>query len=251
MQYIIAYDNYSVKEINEIEQIFKPHNVAKKSLVQFDLEASAAIIITLMLGKLIITGIGNSIGHDVWEKLKLKFSNSSKSKDSTIELHLQSDTQQIRLNIIAKDSNTIKKAFDTADSAVQKIEPNVTNITLFFDPQTQQWQYIERQEFIRKLTISAASTNVITKKNRKFKFTKESLENSTKTSIGLPVMLGHGGKQIGEVTKAWVDGEVLYHEIGIYDGIPAKDIEELEKILRSGGGPSMGLTYDQSNNSRD
>ena len=54
-----------------------------------------------------------------------------------------------------------------------------------------------------------------------------------------------------KLLKAWVDGEVLYHEIGIYDGIPAKDIEELEKILRSGGGPSMGLTYDQSNNSRD
>ena len=75
-----------------------------------------------MLGHLIIAGIGNSIGHDVWEKLKLKFSNSNKSKDSTIGLHLQSDTQQIRLNIIAKDSSTIKKAFDTADSAVQKIE---------------------------------------------------------------------------------------------------------------------------------
>ena len=244
MQYIIAHDNYSIEEINEIEQILRPHNVTKRSLAQFSLETPEAIIITIIFGNMVIAGIGNSIGHDIWEKLKLKFSDKNKPKDSTIGVHLQSNTQQIRLSIVIKDSQTTKIAFDTADSAIQKIEPDVTSITLFFDPQTQQWQHIKKQNFIQKMSTPVASTNGINKKNHKFTFTKKSLENNAQASMGLPVTLGHGGKQIGEVTKAWVDDEILYYEIGIYDGVSANDIKKMEKILRSGGGFSMGLAYD-------
>ena len=252
MQYIIAYDGYSLSEINEIAQIVKSDNIKIKPLIQLEFEASAlTIIITIILTKLadsIITGIGNSIGQDIWKKLKVWLSSKNRSKEFAIGLILQTNTQKIQLNIKGNDPKTIEKALDTVDNAIQKIKPNEANISFFFDSKTQQWDYIRKQGFKRLMTFRVADTNILTQKNRQLSFTKESLEESVKHNIGLPVTLEHGGKQIGEITKAWVDKETLYQEIGIYNDVTTDDEKQMEEILQSGGGISIGFTYNQSNN---
>lgn len=242
----IQSDGWSVDEINEIKKILELDNVTIKSLAQFDFGVSTAIIIVVsMFGGAIISGIGNSIGQDIWKKLKSKFSDRAKTnKNSTIGFVFESDTQKIQLNIKTKDSNIIEKAFDTANEAIQKIKLDVTNASLFFDPKTQEWQHIKKQKFIRKITNPVANTDIVEQGGKKFQFTKEALERGAKQAVGLPITLGHGGKQIGEVIRSWVKDETLYDEIGIYEGTSAEDIEELDKLIRSGGGLSIGISFD-------
>ncbi len=239
-------EGWSETELEEIENIFESHDVKRRSLAQFDAGISVGIIIIVsMFGGAILSGIGNSIGKDIWDKLKSKFSTRAKNnKHSTIGFVFKNGEQKVQLNIKTENPEIIEKAFSIVDKTLEKIIPNEKNISLYFDPKTETWSKIEDKKFMRKFSHAVANTDVVEQGDKKYRFTKESLENGAKTSVGLPVTLGHGGKQIGEVTKSWMNSDVLMHEIGIYEGTSDEDLKELERIISSGGGLSMGVSFD-------
>ena len=240
MAYEIAHDGYSAKEIEEIVDILQSDDVTIKQAVQFEYEALHTLLIILtLMGKEIVLGIGNSIGRDIWEKLKKKLSTKN---NSNIQVIIRNDSKSIQLTIPATESSTILIAFDSAENAIQQTSTNTTSIKLFFDTKTQKWIEIKKRPIARKITSPVMDTNPIKTRNREYKFPKTVLEQLASKMIGKPVTLGHGGKQIGEITNAWVEGETLYHELGIYEGLSDEDSSTLEDILRSGGGVSMGIT---------
>ena len=245
----IETDGWSNSEIKEIEAILDQNELSKKALAQFDFGISTAIIIVVsMFGGAILSGIGNSIGKDIWNKLKIKFIERAKNnKHSTIGMRFENENQKIQFNIKTEDPQKIEKAFDTIDDEFKKIQLDRKNMSFYFDPKSQLWHTTEKRAFIKKMVNPIAKVGIIEQGGKKYGFTKKALEEGIPQSIGLPVTLGHGGKQIGEIIKAWMEGEILMNEIGIYEGISDDDLEELEKILQMGGGVSMGLSFNPNN----
>ena len=240
---IIQFEGWSDTEIVAIEDILRSHNIEKKYLAQFDSDSTTAIIFVIHMSYLIASGIGNAIGQDIWNKLKFKLSSSSNNNRSTIKFLLKNEQQEIHLDINSHDKAIVQKALDSIDNILELTNPADKKITLYFEPNIQEWNEIIPKKFMKKYICVIADTRPIKKDGKTYQFTKESLTGSCYTAIGNPVTLGHGGKQIGEVTKAWMNNDCLMHEIGIYEGTSDTDLQELQKIIDSGGGLSMGIVF--------
>lgn len=242
---LIESEGWSDSELEEIEQVFESFTVTKRKLAQFDDGVSVAIIIVMsVFGGAILTGVGNAIGKDVWDKLKSRLVSRSKNNNSTIGFLLKNNVQQIQLNIDSKDSSSVEQALSSIDDSLNQITPDGKIVSLYFDAHTKTWIKCTPKKFMKKFSHAVANTDVVEQGGKCFRFTKESLEKNIESYVGLPVTLGHGGKQIGEVTKAWMHGEVLMHEFGIYEDTSDEDLAELERMMSSGGGLSIGVSFD-------
>ena len=119
----IKSEGWSYMELAAIKDIFRPHNVEKMHLAQFDANASAAIIFVIQMSCILASGIGNAIDQNIWDKLGSKLSSTSNNNQSTIKFLLKNKQQEIHLDIDSHDNTLIKMALDSIDDVLQQTIP--------------------------------------------------------------------------------------------------------------------------------
>lgn len=244
----IETDGWEENEINEIVEILNSsREVTKRELKQFDGGISIAIyIIVGIVGVAVLKGFGDAIGKDAWEKLKSIFVKRSKEKkNSTIGLKVQNEKYKAQFNIKTEDPELIDRAFTTIEKTFKEIGENDENTKFFFDNGKKEWVQIKRTEIIQRYSGIAASTGLVKQGEKITDFTLEDLNEHAKKMVGTPLTIGHGGKQIGEITKAWVDEEKLMFEAGVYEGTSEEDMKKMEEIIKSGGAVSISFSDDR------
>lgn len=244
----IESDGWSDEELSAIAEILKTENISYKKIAQFDFGISIVVVIVVsMFGGAVITGIGSAIGTDIWNSLKNKFKKHSENgKNSSIGFKLKNESYSVNLNFETDDPAIIERAFDTVDTALTSIKAEEKNSSFHFDNSEKQWVKIQKSEFQKTIEGIAATTEPVEQGGKKFRFSKDALIDAAKQLLGLPLNLGHGGKQIGEVISAKFEDNKLKYTAGIYDTTSTEDIETFEKIVKNGGGVSLGMSYADS-----
>lgn len=241
----ISTDRWEDHEVDElIEVIGKEHSIERKELAQFDFGITLAISIGISFAGGIATGIGESIGKDAWEKLKSKFvKRAEEKKHSAISFRFKNEKTAVTLNVKTEDPRLIKKALDAIEPVLEKISPSDEKSSFFFDSKKESWIKTEKRAYMKTCKGIAAATGLVKQGDKTYDFTVADLENQAKGLLGCPITLGHIGKQIGEITKTYVKDGKLFYEGGIYEGTSKEDLDELEKIISSGGGVSMSFSH--------
>jgi len=240
----IATEGWNEEEINDLCKIFPSETVIdRKNLAQFVSGIEVAIIIGIAVGSGTLAGFSGSIGADLWKKLKGKFSQRVKeNKNTSIELKITDESKSIIFNLKTEDSSLIEKAFDTIGEMFENIK-NKTHLKFYFDEKKEVWTKIEESEFIKTVSGIAATTSPVKKGKKTYRIPLKVLEKSAHSLIGVPLTLGHGGKEIGKITKAWIEDEKLCYEGGIYKIASKEDVAKFEEIIENGGGVSIGMTF--------
>ena len=239
----IATEGWSKEEIDDVCKIF-PTEIAikRKKLSQFEAIIEPAIIVYIV-GSGILGGFLGAIGSDGWNKLKEKFSSRVKEdKNSSFSLEIRDGPKTRKFNLKTDDSSLIEKAFDTMNETLRKNENDALS-KFYSDEKTKDWIKIEEGAFIKTVTGICATTTPIRRGKKMVKFSVEVLEKSAPSLVGVPITIGHGGKEIGKITKTWVNDEKLHYEGGIYATASKEDIETFEDIIKNGGGVSIGASY--------
>lgn len=241
---IISTEGWDEEEINDLCDIFSTETtIERKKIAQFVSGVEIAIFIAIAIGSGTLAGFSGSIGADIWKKLKGKFSGRIReNKNSSISLKLTDDMKTISFNLKTEDSTLVEKAFDTIDKMLKGSERD-TNQKFHFDEKKEQWIKIEESKFSKTVTGVAASTTPVKKGKKTYQIPLEVLKKSAHTLVNTPITLGHGGKEIGKITKAWVEDEKLYYEGGIYETASPEDVAAFERIIQNGGGVSIGMTF--------
>ena len=239
----ISTDGWEESDIEEICTAFPPSTkIEQKNLTQLLSGLEIAIIIGIVIGGKVTDGFFGAIGGDIWDKLKNKFSkDANEKKYSTIGLEVTNGTSTAKFNLKTKDPVAIERAFDTIDDILTQVKTNEIKSQYHFDDKNKNWIKIEDRKFAKRVEGIVASTELVKKGDKIIQFTVPELEKFASQMIDSPLTLEHGGKQIGKITKAWVEDEKLKYEAGIYEGITEEDEEKLNDIISSGGGPSIGF----------
>jgi hypothetical protein len=242
----IETDGWEENEIDEIANILDSSGeITKRELKQFELVTAVAIIIGITFGVSFLKGFGDEMGRDVWKTLKTKFVERTKEKkNSTIGFKFQNNNSKVKFNVKTDDPELIDKAFTTIEDKLKEINEKEKDSSFFFDNEKREWVKIEKTNFSQKYSGIAASTGLIKQGEKSTHFTIEDLNEYAKKMIGTPLTIGHGGKQIGEITKAWVEDEKLMYEAGMYDGTSEEDRKKVEEIIKSGGAVSISFSDD-------
>ena len=227
---IIQSDGWSENEIKEISQILDHEKISNRKLAQFDCGLSFAIVVVVsMFGGAIITGIGNSIGADVWKGLKDKFSKKVKEgKSSSISFVFKNERYSSSFNIKTENEEVLEKAFDTIDSAFENISEEKTSF--YFEPKTTKWVKTIKSDFVKEITGIAATTDKVIQGGKPFQFSEDALKDASKKLVGLPLTIDHGGKQIGEITSSWYENGQLKYKAGIYNTTSEEDMKTFNTI---------------------
>lgn len=239
----ISTDGWEESDIGEIYTAFPPSTkIEQKNLTQLLSGLEIAIIVGIVIGGKISDGFFGAMGGDIWNKLKNKFSKDAKEKKySTIGLEITDGTSTAKFNLKTKDPVAIEYAFDTINDVLTRIKIDEIKNQYYFDDKNKNWIKIEDRKFAKRMNGIAASTELVKKGDKIIQLTVPELEKFASQMINSPLTLEHGGKQIGKITKAWVEDEKLKYEAGIYEGITEEDEAKLNDIIRSGGGPSIGF----------
>ena len=240
---IIATEGWTKEEINDLTQIFpKEFPIIQKNLAQFVSDVEVGIVITFIVSG-VVGGLSGKIGSDIWDKLKEKFSQKSKEdKNTSIGLEIIDGEKVRKLSLKTENPDLIQKAFDTI-SEVLKNDKNEKEVKHHFDEEKMSWIKVEESEFIKTVTGVGATTKPVKKGNKIYQMSLETLQKYAHTFVGKPITIGHGGKEIGKITKSWVEDDKLYYEGGIYKTASQEDILKFENIVKNGGGVSIAYSY--------
>lgn len=164
------------------------------------------------------------------------------NKHSSIGFEISNGTSTTRLSLKTEDPDLIERAFETIDTVFGQVNDSETKSQFYFDNQKEKWVKVIDRQFVRKVKGIAASTTPVKKGNRIIKLTTDELENLASQMQDTPLTLGHGGKQIGKITRAWVEDDKLMYEGGIYEGLTKEENDRIDQITKSGG-VSIGFKY--------
>jgi len=243
----IETDGWEENEIDEIVNILDSSGeITKRELKQFELVTAAAIIIGFIIGTSFLKGFGDEMGRDAWKKLKSKFVERTKEKKiSTIGFKFQNKDSKIKFNVKSDDPEIVDRALTSVEEKLKEISEKEKDVSFFFDNGEKEWIKIEKTNFIQKYSGIAATTGLVKQGEKSTHFTIEDLNEHAKKMVGTPLTIGHGGKQIGEITKAWVEDEKLMYDAGVYEGTSEADMKILKDIIESGGGVSISFSDDK------
>ncbi|MDC8451957.1 MAG: hypothetical protein LV477_03480 [Candidatus Nitrosotalea sp.] len=241
----IATEGWDEKDVENISSVFpSSFNIERKKLSQFSAGLDLAILFVVIVGGKIFGGFLESIGSDVWSNIKNRLSQrAEEGKNSTISFEFRNDVSIAKLNLKTEDPVLIKRAFETIDNALGQIKSDEVSPMLYFDNDQKIWIKIKEREFSKTISGIMASTIPIKKGDKIVQFSISQLKEIASQIVNSPFTLGHGGKQIGRVTKAWVEGNELKYEAGIYEGLTSEDEKELNDISQTGG-VSMGFSHE-------
>lgn len=239
----IATDGWEKGDIDKICNMFPSTiNIETKNLAQFQAEIVDGIVIGIIIGG-VMTGFLNAIGADAWSSLKKIFIQRAKeNKHSSIGFEISNETLSTRLSLKTEDPSLIDRAFETIDNALEQVSNTEVKSQFHFDNDKKIWIKILDRKFTRTVKGIAASTTPIKKGDRTIKLTVDELKKLALQMQDNPLTLGHGGKQVGKITRAWVEDDKLMFEGGIYDGLTKEESDGIDEIIKSGG-VSIGFKY--------
>jgi hypothetical protein len=232
----IATDGWEKVDIDKIRDMFPSTiNIETKNLAQFQAEIVHGIVIGIIIGG-VMTGFLNAIGADAWNSLKKIFIQRAKeNKHSSIGFEISNETSTTRLSLKTEDPSIINRAFETIDNALEQVSSTEVKSQFHFDNDKKIWIKIVDREFARKVNGIAATTTPVKKGDRTIKLTVDELKKLALQMTDNPLTLGHGGKQVGKITRAWVEDDKLMFEGGIYDGLTKEESDKMDEIIKSGG----------------
>ena len=244
----IATEGWDEKDIENICSAFPSSlNVERKKLSQFAAGIDLAILFVVIVGGKIFGGFLESIGSDAWSNIKNKLSNrATEGKNSQISFEFRTDISIAKLNLKTEDPALIERAFETMDNALGQIKDNEVSPMLYFDNNQKIWVKVHERKFSKTISGIMASTIPIKKGDEIVQFNISQLKEIASQIVNSPFTLGHGGKQIGRVTRSWIDGNELWYEVGIYEGLTPDDEKKLDNVFQTGG-VSMGFSHEFEN----
>jgi len=239
----IATDNWEEQDIDEIFNIFPSDvKIERKNLAQFQADMVQGIVIGVIISG-VLTGFLNAVGSDTWGGLKKIFSQRAReNKHSSIGFEISNENSTTRLSLKTEDPDLIKRAFETVDTALGQINNVEVKSQFHFENDKKIWIKIMDRQFARKVHGIAATTTPVNKGDTTVQLTTDELKNLASQMQDMPLTLGHGGKQVGKITKAWVKDDKLMFEGGIYEGLTQEENDAVDRMIVSGG-VSIGFEY--------
>lgn len=222
-------------DVSEIENILSSKFSIKKETVQ-RWEAGALDpalqIIFYWIGKDIVSRFLNSVGNDIWTRLKQKISKQvSEKKYPGLRFSIENKNQKITLDLRTDDPKLIEKAMDSMQSALDLVEKQEERTELYFDTKTAEWVKMSKKKIVKTIKGICAAANVpIEKAGKTMMLRTEDLPSIAAKQVGLPISIEHKGRPVGVVTKAWVDGDVVRFEGGIFDELSKDEETALETM---------------------
>ena len=238
---VLATEYVNDGDVSEIENIFSSKFSIKKETVQRweagELLGPTLWIIFYWVGREIVSGFLNSVGNDIWNQLKQKISKQvSEKKYPGVRFSIEYKNQKITLDLRTDDPKLIEKGMDSMQSALDLVEKQEERAELYFDTKTAEWVKISKKNIVKTIEGICAAANVpIEKGSKTMMLRTEDLPEIAEKQVGLPISIEHKGRPVGVVTKAWVDGDVVRFEGGIFEGLS----NEEEKALETMKGVSM------------
>ena len=239
-----ANEYWDKDDVDEILDIFSGKlPIEKKEIGRWEAEELAPVLWIgfTWVGQNIAAGFLNSLGSDLWNSLKDKLIKKQSEKNySEFRFSIEGSNQKISLDMNTNNPELLKRGLDTVDHALQQINPNEARQDFHFDNEKQEWIKEGSKKIVQTMTgVSIAAEIPFEKNGKTIRLRKEDLPNIAASQVGLPLTLGHGGRSIGVITKAWVDDNKVKFEAGIFEGLTEDEQKELEKT----NGVSMEFSH--------
>ena len=230
----IANEYWDERDVNEISELFSDKfSVVKKEIGRWEAEELAPVLWLgfVWVGQNIAAGFLNALGSDLWNSLKDKLAKKQSEKNySEFRFSIEGSNQKISLDMNTNNPELLKRGLDTVDRALQQIDPSEVRQDFHFDNEKQEWIKEGSKKIVKTITgVSIAAEVPFEKNGKTIRLRKEDLPDIATRQVGLPLTLGHGGRSIGVITKAWVDDNKVKFEAGIFDGLTEDEQKELDK----------------------
>jgi len=231
----IATEFWDENEEDEIIEIFSSFPTEKRKVERW--EAGVALdpalwIVFSFVGGSIVTGFLNAVGSNIWTSLKEKISKkASDKKYPGVRFSIENSEQKVSLDLRTNDPKLIEKGMNTIQTALELVNEKENRSELYFDLNAEEWKIEPKRKIVKTINgICASANSPVEKEGKKIIFRKEDLQNIADRQVGIPVSINHEGRPVGVVTKAWVDGDLVRFEAGIFEGLSKEQEETLSEV---------------------
>ena len=240
----ISSEHWEDDDIKEIVEMFtEKFPTETKDIARWEAEELAPVLWLGIgwIGGKIAEGFLNALGSDIWMSFKEKLLQKNSEKNySEVRLMVEGKNQKITFDLKASDNESFKKGLDSLDEVIKKINPDELRQDYHFDVENSIWVKESTGKIVKTISgVSIAADVPFEKNGRTIMLRKEDLPEYASQQEGLPLTLGHGGRVIGIITKAWVDDNKVKFEAGIFEGLS----EEEEKQLNESTGVSVESSH--------
>lgn len=228
----VASEFWEEQKVHDIVHIFSgSYHIHTKKVERLSLQVDDPILwLVVSLGGAVITGIGKAIGEDIWKEFKKRFIEHTQDKPSSLRVMIDSNARKVEFNLGASNPEVVKLALESVDKAVESLlSKDNASIYLNFDEEKSSWKQVNEDKFAKIYTGIMATKNKIVKNGITIQLNENDFQQIIKNATGSYVNLNHSSLTIGKVIRAWIDGDVVKFEVGIFQGLPKDVMDRIDE----------------------